>query len=164
MKAKPDGQTRGASQRNDGKVAGKIDPRRKPKRRSEGETGRLTGDASRKVKRKAQPENAATGKPEVGFVRQGRKVSRRRKSTVGWRAAPKGFSSRGSGRCSAGSSRRGIGDASRRGTRRQRRRDTTGDKRWWLVRRQGRKIDQWRRSPINLRAAPADATPTRVGG
>jgi len=94
-----------------------------------------------KVKRKAQPENAATVESEVGFARQGRKVSRRRKSMVSWRAAPKGFSSRGSGRCSAGSAGRGIGDASRRGIRRRCRRDTADDKRWRLVRRQGRKID-----------------------
>jgi hypothetical protein len=93
LKAKPDGQTRGASRRNDGKVAGrsiggasrrgdrkanwKVDPRRKSK-----------------VRRKAQPENAATRESEVGFARQGRKVSRRRESKVSWRAAPKGFSSR----------------------------------------------------------------------
>ena len=82
MKAKLDSQNRGESQRNDGKVA-----------------GRLIGGASRrgdrkanwkddprresKVKRKAQPENAATRESEVGFARQGREVSRRRKSKAG---------------------------------------------------------------------------------
>src|SRR5581483_1169548 len=99
----------------------------------------------------------ATGKPEVEFVRQGRNVSRRRKSKASRRAAPKGFSNRGSGRCSAGSTGREIRDASRRGTGRKRHRDTTDDKRWGLVRRQGRKVDQWRRSPISQRAAQVDA-------
>jgi hypothetical protein len=35
-----------------------------------------------KVRRKAQPKNAATRESEAGFARQGRKVSRRRKSKV----------------------------------------------------------------------------------
>ena len=66
----------GASRREVGRRNWKDDPRRKSK-----------------VRRKAQPENAATRESEVGFARQGRKVSRRRESRVSWRAAPKGFNS-----------------------------------------------------------------------
>jgi len=95
---------------------------------------------------------------EVGFARQGRKVSRRRESTVSWKAAPKGFSSRWVGRCSAGRAGRGTWRReSKRKTGGQRRRDTADDKRRGLVRRQGRKVDPRRRSKINWRAAPADA-------
>jgi len=68
---------RGASRREGRKANWKADPRRESK-----------------VRRKAQPKNAATRETEVEFARQGRKVSRRRESKVSWRAAPKGFSSR----------------------------------------------------------------------
>jgi len=93
LKVKPDGRNRGESQRNDGKVAGRSIG---SVSRREGLKANWKDDRGRKstVRRKAQPENATTGESEVGSVRQGRKVDRRRESTVGWRAAPKGFSSR----------------------------------------------------------------------
>jgi len=92
LKAKPGGQNSGESQRNDGKVAGRLiggASRREVGRRNWKDDRRRES----KVRRKAQPENAATRDSEVGFARQGRKVSRRRESKVSLRAAPKGFNS-----------------------------------------------------------------------
>jgi len=81
LKAKPDGQTRGASRRNDGKVAGRLI---RGASRREDRMANWKADPRResKVRRKAQPKNAATRESEAGFARQGRKVSRRRKSKV----------------------------------------------------------------------------------